>query len=276
MIEPIINPTSLEIINKLTNNLPQSILLTGEYGIGLAEIAQYICDSKKTKPTIILPEKDEKIDIDKGMITVDIVRRIYDDTRTKAVDRRIIIINYVDRMTHQAQNAFLKLLEEPGLNTHFILLSHSTNNLLPTILSRTQIIKLRPIDHQQSEKLLDSLKVTDKTKRSQMLFIADGLPAELSKLAADEKYFKTRSETVIDAREFIRASAYEKLKIVNKYKDDRRLTLRLILDAAGILKRSIEQKPQSDAIEEIDKLLNVYQIIEANGNIRLTLASIVV
>jgi len=42
----------------------------------------------------------------------------------------------------EAQNAFLKLLEEPPNKTLFVLSSISENKLIPTVISRTKIIKL--------------------------------------------------------------------------------------------------------------------------------------
>lgn len=275
MIKPIIHPASEKILFAVIKRLPQSLLLTGDSGVGLSTTSQYIAELCNVTPTIILPEKDEKIDIDKGVISVDIMRRLYNETRTKIVGNRIIIIDYAERMTHQAQNAFLKLLEEPGKGVHFILVSHSISKLLPTIVSRTEKIDIRPINIEQSEQLLDSLKVTDKTKRSQLLFIAQGLPAELTRLSVDELYFEKRSATVRDARELLRGNIFQKLLIAQQYKDDRALALILLLDVTRILKRSIIANPQIDAINRIDGTLNAYQQIEANGNIRLCLARMV-
>lgn len=42
-----------------------------------------------------------------------------------------------------AQNSFLKLLEEPPTNVQFVLTTNNKNNLLPTIVSRTKIVKLQ-------------------------------------------------------------------------------------------------------------------------------------
>ena len=187
MIRPVINPVSEKTLIAMVKNLPQSLLLTGEPGVGLGVISQYIAELRKVKPSLILPEKDEKIDLDKGIIGVEIMRRLYDETRTKTANDRIIIIDYAQRMTIQAQNAFLKLLEEPGLGVYFILVSHSTSKLLPTILSRTEKLEIRPITTQQSEQFLDSLDVKDKIKRSQLLFMASGLPAELARLNNNEE-----------------------------------------------------------------------------------------
>ncbi len=275
MNKPILNPASEKTLIAITKNMPQSLLLTGENGVGLSVAGLYIAELVQIEPTIILPEKDEKIDLDKGIISVDIMRRLYDETRTKTSGERIIIIDYAERMTSQAQNAFLKLLEEPGLGVHFILVSHSLSKLLPTILSRTEKLEIKPITEVQSNQLLDDLNVNDKTKRSQLLFIASGLPAELTRLINDETYFTKRGLTVRDARDLINGNNYQKLLIAQRYKDDRAGVLVLLLDMANILKHSIVTSPQIDKISRIDAILDAYQQIESNGNIRLCLARMV-
>lgn len=275
MSELILNASSEKIVVQLAAKLSQSLLLTGADGVGLGEIARYIAELNEVKPDIFLPESDEKVDLEKGSITVDIMRRLYDETKTKTNEKRIIIIDYAERMTHQAQNAFLKLLEEPGENTFFILLSHSSSKLLPTVLSRVEKLELRPISTQQSEALLDRLGILDKTKRSQMLYMASGLPAELTRLAKDDTYFEKRSQQVRDARELITGSLYNKLLVTHKYKDDRSRALGLLSDASNILERTVISNPQAAAIKRIDDFLSAYSRIESNGNIRLSLAKLV-
>jgi len=203
------------------------------------------------------------------------MRRLYNETRTKTAGERIIIIDYAERMTTQAQNAFLKLLEEPGIGIYFFLVSHSVEKLLPTILSRTEKLEILPITASQSEEFIDKLNVTDKVKRSQLMFMAEGLPAELSRLIADGKYFTNRSELIRDARELIVGSNYKKLLIAQKYKDNRSDSLILLLSMAKILKRSIIDNPKPETIAKIDVILDAYGQIEANGNIRLCLARMI-
>jgi len=58
---------------------------------------------------------------------------------------RVILISEADRMTEQAANSILKLLEEPPEKTVFILTTSKLNHLLPTIVSRCQIIKFSPL-----------------------------------------------------------------------------------------------------------------------------------
>ena len=274
--KPIINPASEQLLLAIIDNLPQSLIITGAPRLGLSTIARYISELLQITPIIILPEKDEKIDIDKGVISVGLMRRLYNDTRTINNSQRIIIIDYAERMTVQSQNAFLKLLEEPSDNLYFILVTHSTAKLLPTILSRLEKLAIKPITTDQSNILIDSLGVTDKTKRSQLLFMADGLPAELTQLMADDEYFNKRQTMVRDAREIIQANLYQKLLLAHKYKDNRNDALLLIADALNILQNTIIKQPKLETIIYIDKLLKTYQRIEANGNIRLCLAQMVI
>ena len=61
--------------------------------------------------------------------------------------RKVVIIWMADRMNEECANKLLKLIEEPPINTHFILTSQQPERLLPTIRSRTQIIRLKPISY---------------------------------------------------------------------------------------------------------------------------------
>lgn len=57
---------------------------------------------------------------------------------------KAVIIEEAQTLTIEAQNAFLKTLEEPPDHTIIILLTNNVDALLPTILSRCQIIDLSP------------------------------------------------------------------------------------------------------------------------------------
>ncbi len=59
---------------------------------------------------------------------------------------KVYILADAHEMTDQAQNALLKLIEEPPDNTMLILTCHSSQALLPTILSRVAVIRLAAPD----------------------------------------------------------------------------------------------------------------------------------
>lgn len=58
-------------------------------------------------------------------------------------DKKIYIINGADKLNVQAANSILKFLEEPEPNIIAILTASDTHNILPTIVSRCQLISLR-------------------------------------------------------------------------------------------------------------------------------------
>jgi DNA polymerase III delta prime subunit len=268
-----IHPHTQQHLDILIRDLPQSMVFTGPEGVGLSAAVSYIANHVQTTPIYILPEKDEKVDIEKGVITVDVIRRLYAMTKTIETGTRLIVIDYAQRMGVQAQNAFLKLLEEPGRNTHFILLTHTVSKLLPTIQSRVQVTDVNPITLAQSEELLDELKVIDKTKRSQLLFIATGLPAQLVVLAHDDRAFEARAQIIRDARTYIQGSMYDRLKLSLAYKDNREGSLTLLLDAMKLLQDSLKTGNNPAQVKIIALLLKAHERIEANGNVRLQLAS---
>jgi DNA polymerase III delta prime subunit len=269
-----IQPHTQQRLDILIRDLPQSMVFTGPEGVGLSAAVSYIADHLQVKPIYILPEKDEKVDIEKGVITVDVIRRLYAMTKTIETGTRLIVIDYAQRMGVQAQNAFLKLLEEPGKNTHFILLTHTVSKLLPTIRSRVQLTEVNPITLAQSEELLDELKVTDTTKRSQLLFIAVGLPAQLTILAGDDTAFEARAQIIRDARTYLQGTMYDRLKIALTFKDNREQALILLLDAMKLLQGSLKSGQSPEQVKKISILLKIHERIEANGNVRLQLASI--
>lgn len=276
MLKPIINPASEIHLSLLMKDLPQSLLLIGPVGVGLGTIASHIAKKVGNISFTVLPEKDEKVNLEKGVISVDSIRRLHMQTRSIQSGKQVVIIDYAERMGHQAQNAFLKLLEEPGEGIYFILVTHNPERLLPTITSRVQSLELRPVTISQTELLLDNLGVKDEQKRIQLLFMAEGLPAKITKLATDEAYFENCADVVRDSRDLLQASVYKKLCIAQKYKDDREAALLLLTAACNILRHSISKKPQENLIAQIDALLFAYQQIQANGNIRLCLARLVV
>lgn len=273
---PILHPASEMTLAVMVKDLPQSLLIEGPVGVGLGTIARYIAGLVSHEVLTVLPEKDEKVDIEKGVIGVDSIRKLYGQSRSLRTHKMVIIIDYAERMGHQAQNAFLKLLEEPQASVHFILATHTPEKLLPTITSRVQAVHIQPVTVKQTETLMDMLSVDDPKKRSQILFMACGLPAEVVRLTADDAYFTTRSDIMRDARELLQGTTYEKLRVAHRYKDNREDALRLLGDAAKILQRSISAKPQESLIRQIDGLLYATAQIAANGNIRLCLARLVV
>ena len=274
-MKPVIHPQSKQLLDAVFEGGSHAVLLTGPTGIGLATIAKHYARSSSAQRSIVLPTKNEAIDLEKGTITVDSIRRLYDITRTIEPAGRIIIIDYAERMAPAAQNAFLKLLEEPTEGTMFILLTHQSEWILPTVASRVQRIDIRPTTTTQSNALLDELEVNDAIKRTQLLFIAEGLPAELTRLVTDKERFETRASLVKDARGLITGTAYERLLLAKKYKDSRIAALTLIEDSLKMLRRTIASNGDVASLRVLTRLEVIHKRLSEQGNVRLQLSATV-
>ncbi|RLQ91703.1 DNA polymerase III subunit delta' [Falsibacillus albus] len=60
-------------------------------------------------------------------------------------NKKLYIIVHADKMTVNAANSLLKFLEEPHAETMAILLTEQVHRILPTIISRCQLINFRPL-----------------------------------------------------------------------------------------------------------------------------------
>jgi len=67
---------------------------------------------------------------------------------------KVILILSAERLTPEAANALLKSLEEPPPYVHFILTAVSTDTLLPTIVSRSQVVRFRALPPELVTKML--------------------------------------------------------------------------------------------------------------------------
>ena len=83
---------------------------------------------------------------DNQKIKISAIRDIYQSIISKPNEAkmRAVLIEDAESMNEQAQNAFLKMLEEPPANTFFILIANNINSLLATIVSRCRSIRLQP------------------------------------------------------------------------------------------------------------------------------------
>lgn len=86
-----------------------------------------------------------------------------------------VIIDRAHLLNQEAQSALLKILEEPRGETIFILVSEFPQMLLPTILSRVEIIKFRPVKNSEIEKYLNSRGVAPK-EAGEIILLSFGKP----------------------------------------------------------------------------------------------------
>lgn len=171
------------------NRLLHSIILEGAYGTGkftfAKEIAKAVCCQSDNKPCGVCEscrktEQEIAVDISyydipegKSEIPVEVIRNIREDTYTLPCenDYKFYIIKNSQAMNGNAQNAFLKILEEPPSYVYFILLCTNASLLLPTVRSRAPIFRLQSLEIPVMRGILQKNKtVSDFAQKSPDLF----------------------------------------------------------------------------------------------------------
>jgi DNA polymerase III delta prime subunit len=275
---PLFHAETKRELEALATRVPHAFLLYGQRGIGLRTAVSWLASTAGVTPQWVLPEYNEKVDEEKGKITIDVIRRLYDQTNTRVTSPRLVIITRADTMTVEAQHAFLKLLEEPTENTHFVLLCHEPHALLATVRSRVQQFHIRSLTRKQSESFVSSLGVRDGVKQTQLLFMATGLPALLTKLVNDDEYFATEANRLRLARQLIQADAYGRIVIGQSLGTNREDAMKLIEYALRIMQFDIATKKEvsSETLSLLGRFEHLLGRLRANANVRVAFAAAVV
>lgn len=266
------------LAERLAGNLPQALVIDGPVGTGVSALAKALSKGTNSPEMIIRPKKSQAghmvVDEKEGSIIIEDIRRLYEQTRTKQPQAHVYILDTGERsMTVAAQNAFLKLLEEPRNGLHFIIATHQYDQLLPTIRSRTQRLSLLPVSGEQTMHVIDNLNIADPTTRTRLAFIGRGRVALIKRLSVDDAEYSARAQIMSDAKMMIGGSRYEKLQLAHKYRDNRANALMLLDDVNHQLHILIQARPDRALVRAIARHLETREKILAGGNIRLQLAA---
>ena len=169
-----------DIMDKLILNIRKGVsqhayIFEGERGAGSLECAKLfaaalVCGKREVAPcgncnACILAKAGNHPDIhtisplkDKKNIVVDQIRELLKDAYKKPYEdgKKVYIVAYGDEMNEQAQNAFLKLLEEPPEYAVFVILAENAEGLLLTVRSRCETVKFPPVSSEKIKEILES------------------------------------------------------------------------------------------------------------------------
>jgi DNA polymerase-3 subunit delta' len=169
------------------------------------------------------PKDGEAADPDaelKRSITIDQVREIQRalTTRPSMGPKRAVIIDAADDLERGGANALLKSLEEPPVGTYFILISHASDRLLPTIRSRCQLLRFDPLDDADMQRVLaDVAPEIPSEERALLVRSGGGLPGQALEFAGlDLGEIEAAMDALVtkgDATNAIRHSLAEKLSL---------------------------------------------------------------
>ena len=163
--QPIIYRTFVRALQN--NHLSHAYLISGNPGTPLLDVAKYLaksilCDDPdplacnncitclriddNNYPDFIVLN-GEASNIKKEQVIN--IETQFEKTAFEAKGKMIYIIHLVENMGVEAVNSILKFLEEPESEIYAFLTTNNENNVLPTIISRCQLLRLKPVDRKE-------------------------------------------------------------------------------------------------------------------------------
>ena len=109
---------------------------------------------------------------------------------------KVYIIEDGHLMTEEAQNAFLKTLEEPPEYAVFIILTPSAEPLLQTVLSRAVLIHFPPVADSVTEKYIREKYPDEEYRINFLVNYCGGVPTDADKIIENENFEPLRTKTL--------------------------------------------------------------------------------
>jgi len=274
-----------------SGNLSHAYLLAGPNSIGKYTVAKKMagilqCENNFCHecPTCIQVNKGSHIDTfeivdDKESIKIDQVRSLVEKlSMTRQSKYKIVMIQTLERMTIEAFNSFLKILEEPPTKTIFILTTNDMNALPPTIVSRVRTIKFNIVSAAYLEDKLRALYPTcdDETIKQVSLFSL-GKTGKAIHLIEDSSALAEYVKIYHDVQNFLshkniadRFSYVEELSADDSKVEKFFNILKHIL-RSKLLEEKSNDKKYANALSKIDE---AGILLKKNVNIRLVLENL--
>lgn len=235
-------------------------LITGPDSVGKNCVANYIASALNCENTSQIPcgqcsqcnrisrgvhSDCETISVDvdgnlhgdgnkRTVITIDQVRKIIRESYLKPYEGkyRVYIIQQSERMSEEASNALLKTLEEPPEQVVIILISSVPEQILPTLVSRAQLISLKKVNWHELQKGLIQKFQLDNNVAEELSKTCDGKPGIAVKILNDEEYKKWRSDALDEVEFLAEASSYSRFiyggSLSKRYLKDRDASIAIL------------------------------------------------
>ena len=184
---------------------------------------------------------------------------------------RVAILMAADKMREEAANAFLKLLEEPGQQSVFILITDRVDHLLPTILSRCQQIRFDPLDAAAIEAAMVARDVAP-TVAAMLARMSGGSVRRAISLAGNEELLSIREDVMDFLRKSYQGKGDTVVGLVDRMVRPGREAVKFQLGVLlGILRDLLllQQSGQRDLVVNIDQVDTLIRFAENLPDARL-------
>jgi DNA polymerase-3 subunit delta' len=179
------------------NRLPNSLLFYGPQGVGKRRLALVLaasvnCERRRDDAcgecSICLAISNgrfpdvQEIKPSGQVIRVEHVREMRQAAymRPMVGRKRVFIISEADKMNDESSNTVLKILEEPPLFSHFILVADNPYLILPTIKSRCQSLQFMPVGREEIARAIQEKGCPEDRARIISLYVGGNLEEALS------------------------------------------------------------------------------------------------
>ncbi len=293
------NKKKIDILRQIikSNNIPHAMIFSGPEMIGKKKIAIefiknifcedlcgecYFCKSIECNPDInIITPVDGNIEIEE-------IRKAKERLSLKPYHNKIkaLIIDDSHLMKSDAQNAFLKMLEEPKGDTLIIFITPFREMLLKTIRSRAQEIKFSLVSNEEIEKYLISLGASSK-KAKEISLISSGQIGKAINFFEDKSKMDFFNKSIEDIIFLSRSSINQRFQYAEKLKDDKIKIIEILDIWERFLRREIllkvfnykssvnySLKKTKELIDELEKIK--YIIESSNVNKRMAFESLLI
>lgn len=190
----------------------------------------------------VFPEKD------KSSIGIEAVRELqhFIKLRLPAASRgpdapairRIILIGDAHILSGEAQNAILKMLEEPPAQTLFVMTAASGQALLPTIRSRAQAITVHPPLQGDVSDFFEA-NGFDAAEVKKVYMMSGGLPGLLHALLVDEEH--SLKTSVLTARKLLQGTPFDRLCLIDELSKKKTEALQVLFILQHMARAAISQ-----------------------------------
>jgi DNA polymerase-3 subunit delta' len=175
------------------------------------------------EPTIKDPNNPkELIPAPNGEIRIQQIRELQKTINLKPYQSRYRVLVFLrfQQANVEACNALLKTLEEAPSYAVLILTADTPEQLLPTIVSRCEVLRLRPLRVEAVQRELENRGL--ETGRAKLIaHISGGRFGYALRLIEDEALLETREERLNDLQSLISASRVEKFAYADKLSRDK-------------------------------------------------------
>jgi DNA polymerase-3 subunit delta' len=268
----LIHPTTKLQLDGFLAHPVGTILLIGETGSGKTTLAMsavarlLLTDSRRLSehPYFLHIKRAEN----KSEIPIDDIRDLIRTLKLKVPDQqyrevnRAVFIEDAHHLSGEAQNALLKLLEEPPAATSFVLSVVSEDKILPTVASRAQKVTVLAPTLEDSLEFYSDIP-TGRLESSWRL--SRGAPGLLAALLSDEGH--PLKAAVESAKRFLAQDQYHRLVTLKQFSSKESLGLFLdglsrvlgALQAESIKKGSRSQARLLEARKLVDQLSTYHE-----------------